>query len=96
MIIVGIGPGSCTRKGIFVAVFEQKACNILPLTIQLNFNVAFCKQINTFQNPAMLPTRYRAFTLQTAVSQEREENRPATKSFKMRQGGKLPIPKQID
>ncbi|HBT3949369.1 TPA: hypothetical protein MBN28_000795 [Klebsiella variicola] len=41
MIIVGIGPGSCTRKGIFVAVFEQKACNILPLTIQLNFNVAF-------------------------------------------------------
>ena len=25
----------------------------------------------------MLPTRYRAFTLQTAVSQEREENRPA-------------------
>ena len=32
----------------------------------------------------MLPTRYRAFTLQTAVSQEREENRPATKSFKMR------------
>ncbi|HBT5429049.1 TPA: hypothetical protein MB994_003485 [Klebsiella pneumoniae] len=41
MIIVGIGPWRCTRKGIFVVGFEQKACNILPLTIQLNYNVAF-------------------------------------------------------
>ncbi|MCS6027942.1 hypothetical protein LNO20_04095 [Klebsiella quasipneumoniae subsp. quasipneumoniae] len=96
-MIVGIGPWRCTWKGIFVAGFEQKACNILPLTIQLNFNVAFfVNRLTPFKNPAMLPTRYRAFTLQTAVSQEREENRPATKSFKMRQGGKLPIPKQID
>ncbi|PXJ17385.1 hypothetical protein DMR20_13040 [Klebsiella pneumoniae] len=41
LIIVGIGPWRCSRKGIFVVGFEQKACNILPLTIQLNFNVAF-------------------------------------------------------
>ncbi|HBV3920264.1 TPA: hypothetical protein MDV86_002358 [Klebsiella quasipneumoniae] len=41
MMIVGFGPWCCTWKGIFVAGFEQKACNILPLTIQLNFNVAF-------------------------------------------------------
>ncbi|HBV2717067.1 TPA: hypothetical protein MDT29_001934 [Klebsiella pneumoniae] len=41
MIIVGIGPWRCTRKGIFVVGFEQETCNILPLTIQLNFNVAF-------------------------------------------------------
>jgi hypothetical protein len=41
LIIVGIGPWRCTRKGIFVVGFEQKACNILALTIQLNFNVAF-------------------------------------------------------
>ncbi|QHW99017.1 hypothetical protein GZS05_22600 [Klebsiella variicola] len=41
MIFVGIGPANSTPRGIFVAGFEQKACNILPLTIQLNFNVAF-------------------------------------------------------
>lgn len=35
------------RPEIYIPGNVPKACKILPLTIQLNFNVAFCKQINT-------------------------------------------------
>ncbi|XNM77476.1 hypothetical protein ACLK19_00870 [Escherichia coli] len=34
----------------------------------------FCERMGTSSNLSILPLRYWAFTLQTAVSQEREEN----------------------